>query len=293
MDPRHFSAHELVEMIRSRATYTDLAEKYGLTAHQLDQVLAKLVEKGLIRPEELPEKNATPIVNSQQFFTCPRCGASHSYKFDECPNCGVILSKLAQIEERRKHCPRCHYSQFPETTRCPKCGFNWVQYEKAQEIQRAEEGRQAVIKSQLEQWMTEGLPEVPAAIVLKKGELAHYTSGVDVFQQKTQTKSYRTYIGSRSRLFKIPVYFGASMPHTYSEEVIVLVGSGNFTITNKRVVLMGNKINYSIKHEKINGIQLYNDAVQLFDEGAKGGRFYKVDDPQHAALILGVLLNNL
>lgn len=300
MEFRHFSAHELVSVIRSNMSYSTMMLKYSLTAHQLDEVLAKLVERGMLMPEELPKKPAEPEIlpsspespATQTLFTCPHCGKSKTYQFDECPFCGIIISKLKDMEAHRKHCPQCDYSQFLETTTCPRCGFDWVVYDAKLAAQHAEEAKQEAIKQQLELWRTHGIPEVPVPIVLKKGELGHYTSPVEVLQEKTQTKTFRTYIGSRLMLFKIPIYFGASTPHSYSQEVIITVGQGDFTITNKRVVLTGTKINYSTKLEKINGIQLYSDAVQLFDEGRGGGRFYKIADPHHAGMILAALLDN-
>ncbi len=138
--------------------------------------------------------------------------------------------------------------------------------------------------------VSKGESVVNAPIVLKKGEQALYTSDVEVLQQKTQKKTFRGYAGTRVKFGKIPVYVGGSAPHTVSQEVIVTVGTGNFTITNKRVVLAGTKINYSIMIDKINGIEQSSDGVQIFDEGSRGGRFYKVDDPMRAAIMLEVLL---
>lgn len=301
MEPRHFSAHELMEMIQSKATYADLAEKYGLTAHQLDEVLAKLVEKGMVKAEELPKKGegsaaamkgttspgpAIPLhkPTPTPVFTCTKCGASQPYHFDECPVCGAYQRPHEGIVSELFHAVTDGVSHVIEEV-------ERHEQEKAEQARRQEQARHDAIQQQLEQWVRNGIPEVDVPVMLKKGEVGHYTSPVEVLQQKTQTDTYRTYIGTRSSLFKVPLYFGASMPHKSSHEVMASVGSGTFTITSQRVVLTGAKINYSVAFGKINGIQLYSDAVQLFDEGAKGGRFYKVNDPQRVAMILGVLLN--
>jgi|GEM_PF-1766695 len=144
----------------------------------------------------------------------------------------------------------------------------------------------------LEQCQKGGIPVIHApSIVLKKSEEVYFASAVKVQQQKTRKKTHRGYAGTRVKIGKVPFYFGGSSPYTTSEEVIETVGLGDFFITNKRIILVGTKINYSINISKINGAQLFTDAVQIYNEGTNGGRFYHINDPRRAAIILEVLLS--
>jgi hypothetical protein len=56
MEPRRFRASELAQVIRSHASYSAIMAKYSLTETQLDAVFTKLIEKGVVRPEELPKQ---------------------------------------------------------------------------------------------------------------------------------------------------------------------------------------------------------------------------------------------
>jgi hypothetical protein len=125
---------------------------------------------------------------------------------------------------------------------------------------------------------------------LNAGEVAHHACPVEVRQLKTETTTYRGYAGTRVKIGDLPIYLGGSAPQKVSREVLTTVGTGNFVVTNKRVVLSGTKVNYSIKLDQINDFKLFSDAVQLMNEGGYGGRFYMMDDPRRAAVIIDVLM---
>jgi hypothetical protein len=127
-------------------------------------------------------------------------------------------------------------------------------------------------------------------IILKRGETAHFVSPVTVIQQKTETTTYRAYAGTRLKIGGLPVYLGGGAPKKVSNEALTPVGQGHLTITNRRVALSGTKINYSVSLDKITHWELFKDAIQILWEGKYGGRFYKLDDPRPAALILQTLI---
>src|SRR5208283_3552083 len=106
---------------------------------------------------------------------------------------------------------------------------------------------------------------------LKAGEVAHHVCPVEVRQLKTETKTYRGYGGTKIKIGKIPLFLGGSVPQTVSREVLTSLGTGNFVITNKRVVLSGTKVNYSIKLDQINDLKLFKEGIQIMNEGAYGG----------------------
>lgn len=130
-------------------------------------------------------------------------------------------------------------------------------------------------------------------IILKRGEAAHFVSRVSVIEQKTETMTYRAYAGTRLRIGSLPVYVGGSAPKKVSNEALVPIGEGYLLITNRRVVLSGTKINYSASLDKITHCTLMSDALQILWEGRYGGRFYKMDDPRPAALILVTLISGI
>jgi hypothetical protein len=130
-------------------------------------------------------------------------------------------------------------------------------------------------------------------VILKRGETAHFVSPVSVIEQKTETTTYRAYAGTRLKIGSLPIYLGGSAPKKVSNEALTLMGQGHFTITNKRVVLSGTKINYSIPLDKITNWNLFKDAIQILWEGKYGGRFYKMSDPRLPALILQTLITGI
>ena len=129
-------------------------------------------------------------------------------------------------------------------------------------------------------------------IILKKGEEAYYHSTVNVYQEKTVTKTNRVYGGTRIKIGSLPLYFGASTPISTSKEVLSEVGDGELVLTNQRVVIMGSKVNYSIKLSDINDFDISGDDVQIFSEGKYGGRLYSVTSAWKINAILNSLLKN-
>ena len=132
-----------------------------------------------------------------------------------------------------------------------------------------------------------------APIILKRGETAHFVSPVSVVEQKTETTTYRAYAGTRMKVGSVPFYLGGSVPSKVSKEVLAPIGKGHIIITNKRVILTGTKINYSTSLDKVTHCKRYTDAIQILWEGRYGGRFYKMDDPRPAVLILETLTSGV
>ena len=94
----------------------------------------------------------------------------------------------------------------------------------------------------------------------------------DSSQPKPET--YRGYTGTRVKIGDIPIYLGGSVLQKVQQKLLATVGTGNFVVKNKRVVLSGTKVNYSIKLDQINNLELFSDAIQIMNEGGYGGRFY-------------------
>ena len=128
---------------------------------------------------------------------------------------------------------------------------------------------------------------------LKRGEICRVAVPVSVLQQKTRTTTRRAYAGTRVKLGGVPIYLGGSTPVRTSREVMESVGSGTLLVTDQRVLLVGAKLNYSIPLERILTLELFSNAVQINNEGARTGRFYKVEHPVRLHLLLGALTGRL
>lgn len=136
----------------------------------------------------------------------------------------------------------------------------------------------------------EGPPALEESpIILKNGEEAYYHSAVNVYQQKTVTKTHRLYGGTRINV-GLPLYFGGSTPISTSKEVVSNMGYGELVVTNQRIVIMGSKVNYSIKLSDINDFDISGNNIQIFSEGKYGGRLYSVNDGEKLNAILSSLL---
>lgn len=129
-------------------------------------------------------------------------------------------------------------------------------------------------------------------ITLKTQETAHYACPVEVRELKTETTAYRGYVGTKIKIGKVPIYLGGSAPNRGSKEVLTPIGPGTFVVTDRRIVLSGTKINYSIKLNQITNVEIFRDAIQIMNEGRYGGRYYIMNDSMKAATIIQALISN-
>lgn len=281
-----------------------LKDKYELDQAGLEYVFSTLREKGFLHCKN---RHGSSITRTEEKEFCPACKGLIEKDAQECLFCGIVLAKYLEIRKRQKECPNCHTYQDKDKELCPVCGFDWNQESRKKieqdqkrraEIRKKLQDEQRVLNEKklnrfIEQCVYEGIPTLLSTpIALKKGEEAYYTSEVRVVQQKSKTRNFRGYAGTRLKIGKLPLYLGGSAPYSTKEEVMEHIGTGHLAITNRRVVLWGAKINYSIQMAQINGVETYADAVQIFNEGPKGGRYYYVKDPQRASIIIQVIIND-
>jgi hypothetical protein len=131
------------------------------------------------------------------------------------------------------------------------------------------------------------IPEdTSASILLKAGEVAYYSSQVNMLAEKTETTTKRNYIGSRVKFAGMPIYFGQSRPQKETSEVLADMGSGEFVITSQRIIIVANKANFSISLNQIIDFEHYGDAIQIFNEGPHSRLIYQVNDPWRLWVLL-------
>jgi hypothetical protein len=80
------SAKDLIEDIREGLDDAALMAQYKVSLHVLQGLFKQLVERGLVRQEDLEQRS--------QGFTCPACRWSSQEPFKECPRCGIIVAKF-------------------------------------------------------------------------------------------------------------------------------------------------------------------------------------------------------
>ena len=138
--------------------------------------------------------------------------------------------------------------------------------------------------------LTGDIPLIESKMILEPGELAYFDSEVSMLAQKTETLVKHNFLGTRVRLGGMPIYFGQSSPQKESSEVLVDAGSGEFTLTNRRIVVVSDKQTFSVPLSKIVDFEHYGSGVQIFVDGKHSGIIYQVINPWQLWILLFALL---
>lgn len=191
---------------------------------------------------------------------------------DNLPSLVIADREDRPINENIERCPKCQTINDPDATICHQCGldlelFNYVF-----------------------NCLTGNIPQISSKTILESGETAYFTSGVSMLAQKTETLTKHYFLGSRVRLGGMPVYFGQSTPQKQSSEVLADAGSGEFTLTNRRIIVTSSKDTFSIPLSKIVDFEHAHGGIQVFTEGRNGGLIYQIDRPWQLWILLFALL---
>jgi len=171
-------------------------------------------------------------------------------------------------------CPRCQISNSLDAEACPKCGLNLRLFDFIMNC------------------LMGHIPQVSSPAILEPGELPYFASDVHMLAQRTETLTKHNFIGTRVRLGGMPVYFGQSTPQKQSSEILADAGSGEFTLTNHRIIVVSDKETFSIPLSKIVDFEHYGSGIQIFVEGKHGGMIYQVSDPWQLWILLFALLKS-
>ncbi len=171
-------------------------------------------------------------------------------------------------------CPRCQTSNSLDVETCSKCGLNLRLFDFIMNC------------------LMGHIPQISSPVILEPGELPYFASDVSMLAQKTETLTKHNFIGSRVRLGGMPVYFGQSRPAKESHEVLADAGSGQFTLTNHRIIVVSDKQTFSIPLSKIVDFEHAGGGIQIFVEGKHGGIIYQVSDPWQLWILLFSLLKS-
>lgn len=177
-------------------------------------------------------------------------------------------SEVTKEEERT--CPRCNTVNDARAENCSKCSldFNFLDY--------------------MMDCFSGSVPEGPIpSVVLKTGEVAYFSSPVNLYAHKTEVNVHRRYIGTRVQLAGMPIYLGQSSPVKESYRVLVQLGQGDFVMTNQRIIAASGSTNISIPLNKILDFGFFGDAIQIIiNEGRYSGTIYEVSAPWRLWVLL-------
>lgn len=115
------------------------------------------------------------------------------------------------------------------------------------------------------------MPSIPAAINLQRGETCHFTGGAAWHEMRTRTER----VGYSGTSVSIPIVKGVRYrighykPHRVTRQELTPIDSGEFYITNKRVVFDGQHKNAAIRYSSLLGVTPYSDGIKLEKSSGK------------------------
>ncbi len=127
----------------------------------------------------------------------------------------------------------------------------------------------------------------PSGVLLKRGEYAVITNNnVKYCQERTRTEHHS--VGASFRVTKgIKVGVGKSNPVT--KEGFAVLDYGVLTLTNKRLIFVGDRKSTTIPISKISALERYRDGIDITKEGVmRQTRFVNIDGDMYADLITNV-----
>lgn len=115
------------------------------------------------------------------------------------------------------------------------------------------------------------LPIVDATINLYSGEKCYFSRPAKWYQYKTVTQRVNySGLSTRIRICKGVSYrIGTVRPQRITSEVLAPVDAGMLYVTDRRIVLLGNRKTSTTRLNKIVSFTPYNDGVEIFKETGK------------------------
>jgi len=164
------------------------------------------------------------------------------------------------------------------------------------QVELEESVRSALEKMKL-YWAIENseLPELQVGVRLQRSERCYLTGACEWCENRRVTRRIR-YGGPTLRI-KIAkgVYWRAGDLGigTQSEDVLTPIDSGNYYLTNKRVIFVGSKCNKTVRLPKILDIRPFDNGVHIFKETGKPPFLMFRDNMDIFAIMLTRLLDEM
>jgi hypothetical protein len=132
-------------------------------------------------------------------------------------------------------------------------------------------------------------------LILKRGERAAVVASATLARQQTQ----RQWVGA-SQGFSFPIghtgiryRVGSFHGHPIEQQSIVKVDTGTLVVTNQRIAFIGHGKSTSVLLTKLLHIQVYSDAVAVFQEGREKPNFYLTARPKYVVFMVNWFLNQI
>jgi len=94
MEKRIVNAKQVLDDIRAGVDDAALMAKYQLSEKGLQSLFKKLVDGGVLKPEEVEKRTALPEKAVASTWKCPICGNPQNTHYDKCPECSVIAARF-------------------------------------------------------------------------------------------------------------------------------------------------------------------------------------------------------
>jgi hypothetical protein len=165
----------------------------------------------------------------------------------------------------------------------------------SQEIGRREEsarsmGFDALLEAALLQ--TSGASPVASPLLLKAGEAAYLSVPATLARMVTRTH----YVGGSSG-FSFPIghtgiryRVGSFSGHPVQQQALTKLDGGTFVVSNQRIAFIGHTKSTSIPLAKILHVEVYSDAVSVFQQARENPDFYLLSQPKRAVFLLNWVL---
>jgi len=140
------------------------------------------------------------------------------------------------------------------------------------------------------------LPVVTVSgLVLQKNEQPHWSEPGHLIEERVLRRRYEGgSSGVSVRIMRGVTYrVGSHRGHLVTETGNVPVSSGEFVITNKRVIFKGDRKSFSYQHDKLLGTELFADGVSLAETSGKNRlvQFDRGADTEIVGAVLSQALN--
>ena len=144
-------------------------------------------------------------------------------------------------------------------------------------------------------WLqTHGLAPVDSPLTLKPKELAYVSVPAVLARLTTRTR----YAGG-SQGFSFPIghtgiryRVGSFSGHPVQSSSITDVDQGTLVLTNIRIAFIGKLKSVVTQLPKLVHVELYNDALSVFQEGKENPNFYKIRAPQYFLFYVNWILDH-
>ena len=144
-------------------------------------------------------------------------------------------------------------------------------------------------------WLqTHGPAPVSSPLTLKPKELAYVSVPAVLARLTTRTR----YTGG-SQGFSFPIghtgiryRVGSFNGHPVQSSSITDVDQGTLVLTNMRIAFIGKLKSVVTQLPKLVHVELYNDALSVFQEGKESPNFYKIGSPQYFLFYVNWILDH-